>query len=275
MIQFAGHLRLRTRQQADGRTALAEQSFRAPFHLSKPYWDFETETLHVQVVNPTAGVLAGDRLESQICAGADTALLVTTPSATRVFTMRDGTAESVQHFAVEAGAWLEITPEPLVPHRGARYRQVTTLDVAAGGSVYYVDQLLPGRIAFGETWSWSDLCLDLRVRVAGALVLRERFTHSGAELKALAAFAGAGANACFANAVLIAPNPDPRPSWCAALHALQRGGTRIGVSALAAGGWSLRMTAPDPLQLRDTLRAVRSVLSAHFPRLRCDLRRVG
>src|SRR5687767_3103599 len=126
MAEFSGHLSLRAALRDHGRTVLAGQAFRAPYHISKPYWDADTRTLLVQVVNPTAGILAGDRLVSAIAVEAGAALIVTTPSASRVFQMRGGSAECHQHFAVATGAWLEVMPEPLVPHRGAWYRQTTS-----------------------------------------------------------------------------------------------------------------------------------------------------
>src|SRR5471032_2428195 len=129
MSEFSGHLSLRAEARANGRTVLAAQSFRAPFHISKPYWDADARTLLVQVVNPTAGILAGDRLESRIAVGADAALLVTTPSASRVFKMKTGTAECHQQFTVAAAGWLEVMPEPLVPHRGCRFHQTTRIEV--------------------------------------------------------------------------------------------------------------------------------------------------
>jgi urease accessory protein len=274
MTGFDGHLRLRSTAQAGGRTTLGEQSFRAPYHLSKPYWDADAETLLVQVVNPTAGILAGDRLVSEIHAAANTALLVTTPSATRVFTMRDGVAECRQRFSVDENGWLEVSPEALVPHRDARFRQVSVIDVAAGGSVYFVDQLLPGRVGFGESWAWSELCLDLTVRVAGELVLRERFAPSGRELSALAEFAGSGITACFANAVVIAPAVADETGWRNELHALHGNGDWIGVSRLCRDGWTIKMIAPNPLRLRDLARAVRTILGRRLIRLRCDPRRL-
>src|SRR5688572_614578 len=98
MAEFFGHLALRAAAREDGRTSLVAQSFRAPFHVSKPYWDEDAKTLLVQVVNPTAGILSGDRLESEIAVEAGAALLVTTPSASRVFQMKEGTADYCQHF---------------------------------------------------------------------------------------------------------------------------------------------------------------------------------
>lgn len=273
MADFSGHLSLRAAPRADGQTNLAAQSFRAPFHLSKPYWDPDAGVLVVQVVNPTAGILAGDQLASEIAVDSDAALLVTTPSASRIFKMDGGSAESRQYFRVAASGWLEVLPEPLVPHRDSRFRQVTTIEVARGGGLFFVDQLQPGRVAHqGEAWLWDRLALELEVRLDGELILRERLDQSGDELRALAALAGSGPAACFANAVLIADTAaDP---WRAAINALHGNGLWIGVSALRAGGWSLRLVASDSVILRQGLSDVRRVLAAHFPHLAADTRKL-
>lgn len=275
MPTFSGHLSLRAAARADGRTVLAAQSFRAPFHLSKPYWNPDSRVLLLQVVNPTAGILAGDSLESHLAVERDAALLVTTPSASRIFKMHAGAAVCRQHLAVAAGGWLEVMPEPLVPHRSSRYRQTTTIDVEPGGALFFVDQLSPGRVGHGEAWSWERLQLELTVRVGGSLVLQERLDQTGAGLRGLAELGGSGAAACFANAVLIAPAPEPAvPSWIAPLAALHRDGLWLGVSALRHGGWSLRLIAPDAIKLRAGLIAARSILARHFPRLAADPRKL-
>ena len=62
MSGFGGNLQLRAAVRAPGRTMIATQSFRAPFHVSKPYWDADSRVLLTQVVNPTAGILEGDTL---------------------------------------------------------------------------------------------------------------------------------------------------------------------------------------------------------------------
>jgi urease accessory protein len=228
----------------------------------------------VQVVNPTAGILAGDRLESEIAVDAQATLMVTTPSASRVFTMSVGTAECIQRFKVGPQAWLEVSPEPLVPHRGCRYRQSTHIDVAPSGGLFYVDQLFPGRIGHGEAWLWERLCLKLEVHRGGELVMRERFDHSGAELRELAAFSGSGPTACFANALLMADTGASETTWLAELRALHRDGVWVGVSALRRHGWSIKIVAPDPIRLRETLRGIRRTLATEFPRLACDPRKL-
>jgi urease accessory protein len=275
MSAFCGHLSLRAAPRADGRTVLAQQSFRAPYHLSKPYWDPDARSLLVQVVNPTAGILAGDRLESNVAVAEGAALTLTSPSASRVFQMREGDAVSTQYFDVAANAWLEVIPEPLVPHRGSRFRQVTTLAVEPGGALFYVDQLMPGRLGHAEAWAWETLRLEMTLRIGNELVLRERLDQSGASLQQLAGFGGSGATACFANALFIAPVPPPAfASTLADLHALNRDGFKIGVSALRRGGWSLKWVAANPVGLRDGLRQVRALLASRDQRLAVDLRKL-
>jgi len=271
MADFHGQLSLGAEARA-GRTVLVAQAFRAPFHVSKPYWDTDTGTLLVQVVNPTAGILSGDKLESDIAVGAGAALLVTTPSASRVFQMRGGSAECRQHFSVENGGWLEVMPEPLVPHRGCRYRQNTRIEVATGGGMFFADLLMPGRVAHDEAWVWDSLCLEVDVRAAGELVLRERFAPSGEELKAMAALMRSGPGACFGNAVLITEETDA--GWRDAVHALRGDGLWIGASRLRAGGWSLKLVATDGVRLRKGLKETRRLLSARFPHLACDARKL-
>ena len=273
MAEFSGQLALRAEARPDGRTALAGQSFHAPYHVSKPYWDRETGVLLVQVVNPTAGILSGDRLESAITVGEGAALLVTTPSASRIFQMK-GTAECRQHFRVAKGGWLEVMPEPLVPHRGCRYRQVTRIEVEPGGELFFADLLMPGRVGHGEAWEWDRLGLESDVRFGGELILRERVAQSGAELKALAGLAGSGPGACFGNAVLIGEERAADASWQSAVAALHSDGLWVGLSRLRRGGWSLKLVAPDGVRLRQGLREARQILAARFPRLTCDPRKL-
>jgi urease accessory protein len=280
MAYFHGHLFLRAAARTDdGITTLSGQAFRAPFHLSKPYWDAATRTLLVQVVNPTAGILSGDRLESSVFIEAGAAVLLTTPSASRVFCMRADAppASSFQQLTIAPGGWLEVLPEPLVPHRGSRFSQRTVLDVAPGGGAFYADLLFPGRTAHGESWAWDRLVLELEVRSGPELLLRERLDQSAEHLRSLAILTGAGVGASFGNVVFVAPglNADPAPSWRAELHALQQDGIWIGASPLRTGaGWSIKFVAPDGIHLRQTLAAIRRILAPCAPHLGCDARKL-
>jgi urease accessory protein len=271
MPEFSGNLFLRAEARSGGRTVLAAQSFRTPYHLSKPYWDADSRTLLVQVVNSTAGILEGDSLESDIEVGSGAALLVTTPSASRVFKMRGGSAACRQRFTVAAGGWLEVLPEPLVPHQQCRYRQSVRIEIEPGGGLFFADQLAPGRVAHGEAWVWDQLCLKTEVLLGGELVLRERFEQDGTGLRALAELAGSGPKACFGSALLLADGEAP---WLPEVAALHGEGLWAGVSPLRRGGWSIRFVAVDSIRLRRALSSLRRILAPHFPHLACPSRKL-
>src|SRR5580700_2193661 len=268
---FSGHLHLEAVLRDDGRTALARQSFRAPFHISKPYWD--GRVLQVQVVNPTAGVLAGDRLELAVCVKSGATLLVTTPAATRAFMMRSGAAECRQNFSVETGGWLEYAPEPLCPHRDSDYVQTTRVELADGAEAFYVDTLAPGRVGRGESWAWRRLGIALDVTLAGEPVLRERFDGSGADMARLATFYGMN-EAWFATAVIISPRLAPDDPVWERVRVLHGGGRWLGVTRLRRGGWIVRAVAPGGQALRDTLAELRGILAEKLPPLQSDLRKL-
>jgi urease accessory protein len=276
MTSFAGHLSLRAAARPGGRTVLAEQSFRAPYHLSKPYWDSAANALLVQVVNPTAGILEGDALEMSVAVDEGAALLLTTPSANRVFQMKAGSATCRQTFSVAGGGWLEVWPEPLVPHLGSRYRQTTELTVDGGGELMFADVLLPGRVARGEKWAWESLQLETTLRIAGALVLRERFSLSGEEFRVLAELAGRAESACFANVVVVSTRLAESSEWKGEIASLHSPKCWVGLSALHGnvGAWSIKLVAEDGIGLRETFRSLRTILSKHLPRMTCDPRKL-
>ncbi len=266
-----GHLHLAAAARPNGETYLARQSFRAPFHLSKPYWD--GRVLHVQLVNSTAGILAGDELELDLAAEPGASLAVTTPAAARAFMMQSGAARCRQRFAVGAGAWLEYAPEALYPHRETDYAQHTRLELAAGASAFFTDQLAPGRVGRGECWAWRRLRLGLDVLLDRRLLLREQLDASGAELARLASFYGMS-EAWFGTAVIAAPSlVADAPVW-EQLRALHRDGCHCGVTALAPGIWIVRLVASGGLALRDTFAALRAALAPALPGLQADLRKL-
>jgi urease accessory protein len=271
MSSFLGHLHLTAAQRDDGQTAIAEQSFRAPFHLSKPYWD--GHVLQVQVVNPTAGVLEGDELELDVRVRSGAALVVTTPAATRAFMMRRGVAVCRQQLTVDAGGWLEFAPEPLCPHRDCDYTQATRLDVTDGGEVCFVDALAPGRVGRGERWAWRRLRLGLEVWFGGEPVLIERLDGSGADMARAAAFFGTP-DAWMATMVVLTQRiTTDDPVW-AYVRSLHGDGRWVGVTRLRRGGWIVRTLAPGGQELRDLLRAVREALAELLPSLRSNLRKL-
>jgi urease accessory protein len=268
---LSGHLHLRAEARTDGQTYLAHQSFRTPFHISKPYWD--GHALQVQIVNPTAGMLEGDSLELHAEAASRSRLLLTTPSATRAFMMRSGAAECRQTFTVETGGWLEYSPEPLFPHRDCNYKQTTLVHVAEGGDLYFTDSLAPGRVGRGECWEWRRLQLSLTVTHASEPVLRERLDSSGESMKRHAERHNQPI-AWHGTVVVVSEKLSSDDSALEKIRDLHRGHLGIGLTRLRKTGWIVRIIAPTGLVLRDTMAEIRTLFATTLPALRSKLRKL-
>ena len=268
---LTGHLDLTCSADESGRTFVREQSFRAPFHLSKPYWD--EHALLVQIVNPTAGVFAGDALRSRVVVESGARLLLTTPSANRIHAMPSGRATLDQHFTVADGGWLEVMPELFIPQAGCRYTQRTTLDVAVGGEMFFVETLAPGRVARGEVFAFTEIAWEFALRHGGHLIARERFTLDPTD-ESTATLRVPFATGYYASCYVISDRvPPEHPVW-RAIHDLSSDTALVGASRLVAGGSTIKILAADSIALTRTLRAIRALLAEFLPPLRCAARKL-
>lgn len=223
-------------------------------HLSKPHED--AGALVVNIVNPTAGIFDGDVIELTAEAETGASLVLTTPSASRVYRSRSGGPAKVrQKFVVQEQAFLEFFPEPFIPQAGARYQQHTDLQVAAGGSLLYFDWLTPGRVAKGEVFQYEELQWDLDVWSARQLAVRERYRlsphdHSLESLRSVhpqAHYLG-----CFVMGAETLP--------VEALEALNTTEVYIGYGPLSTGGFAIKALCHDSLSARRTMLRLREVL---------------
>jgi urease accessory protein len=252
-----GHLRIECRADAARRTFLAKQAFRAPVHLSKPHWD--GNHLIINVVNPTAGLFAGDQVELdvRVCKGASSVL--TSPSAARVFRPTDSIskAQVTQSLAVEGGGRLDVFPEMLIPHAGARYMQTTRIDVQAGGELFFTEMIAPGRTASGEAFEYDQLEFGLDLVVSGELAVRECY-RLAPRTEGVGAIRRDFPNAYYASAFIV--------SRRAVDDSLQRAVGALRTSRILAGAslptkevCAIKLVAADSMSLRAAVAGIRSL----------------
>ncbi len=249
-----GHLHLIAGRYESGVTYLRQRSFRAPLHLSKPHED--AGALVVNIVNPTAGIFDGDSIELDVEAETGASLVLTTPSASRVYRSRSGGPATVrQTFRVQTGGFLEFFPEPFIPQAGARYQQQTRLEVAEGGGLLYFDWLTPGRVASGEVFQYQELRWDLDVWQAGRLAARERYTLSPHD-DSLTALRLHHPQAHYLGCFVVGAAALP----VAELEALNSPQVYLGHAPLAHGGFTVKALCQDSLSARRTLQQLRVIL---------------
>jgi urease accessory protein len=165
----SGSLELVAGVAPDGRTYLAERRQRFPLRLTVPlYLDpgcREMAFLYVQ--NPTGGTFEDDDLLLSLRARPGARVHLTTQAATKVYPAREGCARQRVDLAVEADAFVEYVPDPLIPHGGARLEQELVADVDPAGALIATELLAPGRVAHDEAFEYAFLSLSTRVRVEG------------------------------------------------------------------------------------------------------------
>ncbi len=268
-----GHLRLVCTLDSRGLPCLREQSFRAPIHLSKPHW--EEDTLVLNVVNPTAGLLEDDRITQEATVKTGARLLLTMPGASRAHRVRNGWAQVQQSFTVENGAFLEVLPEIFIPQAGACYKQSTRLEVAEGGELLFFESLAPGRTAAGELFQyrWLDWRTDLFIGPQHAA--RERLSLEPGT-PTIAALTALFPSAYYASVLAVSEKFSVSAHLLSSLNDLQSNEVWIGQSRLAhPSGWSLRILAQTAPALRATIESARAALYSALGRNPPGLRRIA
>lgn len=161
-------------ERTGGATVLARSSCTTPWHLLPPMDLGGTGCACTFLVNPSGGLVGGDRLSFRARLAPDTHVLLTTPSATRVYGGRQET--SVQAFEVEVGrgARLEWVPDVTIPYAGARFRQSLDVLLESGAVAVVWDALASGRMARGERWAFARADTEVRIATASGRFLLDR-----------------------------------------------------------------------------------------------------
>jgi urease accessory protein len=253
-----GGARLTYTFRADVGTRLTEQWVRPPLHLAKAY--HEKDWAISILTSPTAGLLAGDRLEvtATVVAGAKAALI--SPAACRVHTMVSGHAKVIQHYTVESGAVLDVWPAPLILQKGSSLRQATRVDVSIDSTVLLCEVVTPGRAAFGEAFEFTEWRSKLRIYCEGQLLSYENFTCRP-QRGDLADWRELYPEGNYANVYYL--SPEPLGDTVQKLHDLEIEDAVIGASPLRTGGLGVKILAKDGISVRHAIFAVRELLIAN------------
>jgi urease accessory protein len=198
------------------------------------------------LLNPTGGVLGGDRLETRVELGPGSRVCLSTPSATRVYRSAGPPAIQRMTARVGEGAWLEYVPDHLIPSPGARLIQSIELSLAPGAAAVLCDAWSVGRMARGEAWLFDLLDSGIVATDAEGLLFKERVVLDGA--RAWGGLGAADGMAYVAAVLCLAPSHPRLDGLAAALEARMAGTVmngRAGVTPLARGGVLVRILAPS------------------------------
>ena len=141
-----GFLRLEFEHRGD-RTILADIDRRAPYMVQRAlHCDLEMPELAcVFLINTTGCIVQGDRLTLDVSVGPSARAHVTTQSATKIHTMDANYAAQTQTITLADDAYLEFLPDPMIPHRRARFASDTRISIVPTATALYSEILQPGR----------------------------------------------------------------------------------------------------------------------------------
>ena len=208
------------------------------------------------LLNPTGGVLGGDRLETRIDLGAGSRVCLSTPSATRVY--RSAGSPSMQRLTarVGGGARLEYMPDHVIPSPGAQLIQSVDLHLAPGASAVLCDAWSVGRPARGEAWLFDLLDSGITVKDNEGLLFKDRLVLQGAP--GWGSLGGTEGMAYVASVLCVAP-VHPRLAGLAGALAERLASlaleARAGVTPLARGGVLVRILAPSAPAMQRAIEA--------------------
>src|SRR5262249_12508789 len=133
----------------------------------------------VSILNPTGGLVGGDRLSIEVEATAGAHAVLTTPSATRVY--RTDGAAAIQSVRISIGpqAAVEWVPDHTIPFAGSAFRQTLDVEMNESARLILVDAFSAGRVGRGEAWQFALLDSAVSVRDRQGWLLHDRLALRG------------------------------------------------------------------------------------------------
>jgi urease accessory protein len=174
-----GRLDLRFERRA-GRTVVTECRYTLPLQVMAPIAVDDAAAV-VSILNPTGGLVGGDRLHVDIHVGAGAHACLTTPSATKVYRAAAEAALQTVRITAAAGATVEWMPDHTIPFPGAALRQAIDVDLAEGARLLLVDAFSAGRVTRGEAWRFARLESGLEIRDGRGRLFTDRWVLAGGE----------------------------------------------------------------------------------------------
>ena len=230
---------------------------------------------HVVLSSYGGGLVAGDVIRLRVTGQASSRLILTTQASTRVFRSIDG-AVAEQHTVGELAenALAVVFPDPVVPQAESRYHQTQAWQLHPTALLLLVDWFHSGRMDQGERFAFTSLHSELRVRVAGRLVVLDRFAFNPEENIATSPTNFAGYQTFF-SVFLVGSPDDARFKFLGEMLARQKmpGGTGphfnitgqdcvVSVARARENVWVLRAAAHSRMALQPLCEQILAALAS-------------
>lgn len=233
-----------------GLTRLERKYHSAPLKIAKTfrYAEPERDQLGVYVMDCSPGLMSGDAYRFDVELGGGTSVFWTNQSFTKVHPSLGTPSVQQQHIRIDAGALLELMPEPVMLYAGASLESETDIRMESGSTLLCGEVLCPGRTHRGESFAYERFAGKLAVRYADELAYCSRLVVEPARMR-LSAPAGWGGRTHMATFLAISDRV--RAPHAERLRAeLDAAGVYAGVSLTHRHGVAVTMLGSSAWQLQ-------------------------
>lgn len=261
-VSVDGGLWLQATTNEAGETQLKHQRHAAPIHVSKPYRD--GQSLLLQTVSPTAGLLAGDRITLDIALDESASLTLYAPAVTRVHAMSSDApaAHCKQRFVLKGNAFMEFINEGTVLQRDSSFEQTTEISLSDNADMIFSDIVWPGRIASGEAFEFRAFQSRFQAYRDEKLIAMER-SYTTPDNRTGRSWQRALGDSVMATTYVLTRKD--LSEVVSEINDLQtESSCWIGATALDQEGLMIRVLSNSSILLKKARQAIRDILSIHL-----------
>jgi len=156
-------------------TVLVENSHQPPLQVIRAFALPDGAAL-THLHNVSGGLLSEDQLSLSVRLETNSKVQLTTTGATRIYRAGEAAGPATQRtfISLDENAFLEYLPDQIIPFAHARYRQQTTIHLAAGAGLFWWEILAPGREARGELFAYDSVGMHADLHAQRRLIACER-----------------------------------------------------------------------------------------------------
>lgn len=183
MRAWHAHLSLQFRAHAAGKTVLQHVSHEGPLRVQRAFYPRDTAACHVYWLHPPGGLVNGDRLDIRVRAQANSNVLLTTPSAGRVYrSLGEGLKQrQLVHLQLDANAQLDWLPQETLIFDGADTELSLRIDCGSDARFVAWDIVCLGRPAAQELFVQGRVTQRIEVWREQRCVFSERWCVRGGD----------------------------------------------------------------------------------------------
>lgn len=163
LAQFSGEF-----NEVNGRTVMGKTQHYGPLRVQRPFFPEGPSCLHFYLLHPPGGLVGGDRLSIQLNATERAHLLMTTPSAGKIYRNVSGFTQG-QFVDISVGneAVVEYLPQENIVFNGANGELRTDIEISGSGIFIGWDITCLGRFESGDHFEQGQLKQSLKIQQDG------------------------------------------------------------------------------------------------------------